>query len=113
MWPVSGPNPSRAAGLCGHCLVTPVDGHIWGIDNGLCFSTRAHLRTVVWEFGGETIPESLLEDVASLPDLADELGELLEEDEIDAIGERVDEVLADPTFPVADQYGRAYPWPLV
>ena len=97
----------------GHCLVTPADGHIWGIDNGLCFSTHAHLRTVIWEFGGETIADDLLADVASLPDLVDAFGELLDEDEIDALSERADELLADPTFPLADEYGRAYPWPLV
>jgi uncharacterized repeat protein (TIGR03843 family) len=97
----------------GHCLVTPADGRIWGIDNGLCFSTHAHLRTVIWEFGGEEIPEQLRADVAALPDLLPHLGELLEREEIDEIVERADELLQDATFPVADQYGRAYPWPLV
>jgi uncharacterized repeat protein (TIGR03843 family) len=97
----------------GHCLLTPVDGHIWGIDNGLCFSTHAHLRTVIWEFGGEPIAEPLLADIAGLPDLLDAFADLLEPDEIEALVERAEEILEDATFPVADAYGRAYPWPLV
>ena len=39
--------------------------------------------------------------------------DLLDEDEIEAIGERADELIAEGVFPLADQYGRAYPWPLV
>lgn len=97
----------------GHCLLTPDDRHIWGIDNGLCFSTHAHLRTVIWEFGGEAIPDHLLADIAGLPDLLDAFDDLLERDEIEALGDRADEIVDDATFPVADAYGRAYPWPLV
>jgi uncharacterized repeat protein (TIGR03843 family) len=96
----------------GHCLVTPADGRIWGIDNGLCFSIHAHVRTVIWEFGGEEIPDDVLADLAAL-DVGDVFDDLLAADEIDAIGHRVDEVISDGCFPVADQYGRAYPWPLV
>jgi uncharacterized repeat protein (TIGR03843 family) len=95
----------------GHCLVTG-DGHIWGIDNGLCFSTHAHVRTVIWEFGGEPIPEPVLADIAAL-DVDGAFDDLLDEDEVEALAARAEEILADGTFPVADAYGRAYPWPLV
>jgi uncharacterized repeat protein (TIGR03843 family) len=96
----------------GHCLVTPADGRIWGIDNGLCFSIHAHVRTVIWEFGGEPIPEDVLADIAAL-DVGSTFDALLDEEEIEAIVDRAGEVVADGHFPVADQYGRAYPWPLV
>ena len=43
----------------GHVLVGD-DGHVWGIDHGLCFATEFKLRTVIWEFGGEPVPEHLL-----------------------------------------------------
>jgi uncharacterized repeat protein (TIGR03843 family) len=46
----------------GHVLIDS-DGHIWGIDHGLCFAAEFKLRTVVWEFGGEPVPDRLL-DVA-------------------------------------------------
>jgi uncharacterized repeat protein (TIGR03843 family) len=96
----------------GHCLVTPADGRIWGIDNGLCFGIHSHVRTVIWEFGGEPIPEDVLDDIAAL-DVGDAFAGLLDDDEIEAIVERADDVVAEGVFPVADQYGRAYPWPLV
>ena len=96
----------------GHCLVTPADGRIYGIDNGLCFSTHAHVRTVIWEFGGEAVPPSILEAVAAL-EVGDAFAGLLEDDEVEAVLERADELVAEAVFPVADQYGRAYPWPLV
>ena len=96
----------------GHCLVTPADGRIYGIDNGLCFSTHAHVRTVIWEFGGEEVPATVLEDVAAL-DVGDAFDGLLDDDEVLAILERADRLVASGVFPVADQYGRAYPWPLV
>ena len=49
----------------GHCLLveatdtTPAS--VWGIDQGLCFAPEYKLRTVIWEFGGEPIPDVLLE----------------------------------------------------
>ena len=51
----------------GHCLLDP-DGQVWAIDNGLCFHAEFKLRTVIWEFAGEPIPEHLLDDVAGLLD---------------------------------------------
>ena len=96
----------------GHCLLTPADGRIWGIDNGLCFSTHAHVRTVIWEFGGEAVPDDILEDLAAL-EPGDAFDELLDEDEIGAIVDRADVLVERGVFPVADEYGRAYPWPLV
>jgi uncharacterized repeat protein (TIGR03843 family) len=96
----------------GHCLVTPADGRIYGIDQGLCFSLHAHVRTVIWEFGGEPIPDDVLADLAAL-DVGDAFTGLLDDDEIEGIVDRAAEVVHDGCFPVADQYGRAYPWPLV
>jgi uncharacterized repeat protein (TIGR03843 family) len=97
----------------GHCLVTP-DGHIWGIDNGLCFSIHAHVRTVIWEFGGEPLPEDVVRDLTALADrLPGGLADLLDDDELDGIVERTADLLAEGVFPMADAYGRAYPWPLV
>ena len=49
----------------GHVLID-VDGHVWGIDHGLCFAAEFKLRTVVWEFGGEEIPAALVAAVAPI-----------------------------------------------
>src|SRR3546814_14265996 len=45
----------------GHCLLG-LDGRIRGIDHGLMFHHEFKLRTVIWEFGGEPIPEALRVD---------------------------------------------------
>jgi uncharacterized repeat protein (TIGR03843 family) len=97
----------------GHCLLTP-DGHIWGIDNGLCFGTHSHVRTVIWEFGGEPLPDGVTADLVRLLDLLPAgLEELLDDDEVEAVADRTADLLEAGVFPLADAYGRAYPWPLV
>jgi len=97
----------------GHLLLGE-DGHIWAIDNGLSFHHEFKLRTVIWEFGGEPIPERLLDDVARLVDsgLPDSFATLLDVFERDAVLTRARAVLAEKTFPI-DTTGRRYPWPLV
>ncbi len=96
----------------GHVLIDGED-HIWGIDHGLCFSADFKLRTVVWEFGGETVDPALTDAIQPLADRVPlEIATLLSDDEVDAIQERAQWVIANPTFPV-DQSGRRYPWPIV
>jgi uncharacterized repeat protein (TIGR03843 family) len=97
----------------GHCLLG-VDGRIYGIDNGLSFHAEFKLRTVIWEFGGEPIPGDLLSDVARFVDsgLPDDLADLLDPFERDALLARARAVLTDACFPI-DGTGRRYPWPLV
>jgi uncharacterized repeat protein (TIGR03843 family) len=97
----------------GHCLLD-VDGRIWAIDNGLSFHHQFKLRTVIWEFAGEPIPEHLLADVERLhtdgPPPA--LVPLLDTFELDALVARAGAILAEPCFPL-DITGHRYPWPLV
>jgi uncharacterized repeat protein (TIGR03843 family) len=96
----------------GHVLID-ADDHIWGIDHGLCFASEFKLRTVVWEFGGETIPDDLVaraDSVARRAPLA--MSTLLDDDEVAAMQERAQWVVDHPVFPV-DTSGRRYPWPLV
>ncbi|MEJ7584877.1 MAG: SCO1664 family protein [Acidimicrobiales bacterium] len=97
----------------GHCLIDS-DGHIWAIDNGLSFSLHARLRTVIWDFAGEPVPDDLLAAVAAVVDssLESRLSELLDPFERDAVGARARALLREGRFPV-DETGHAYPWPLV
>lgn len=89
------------------------DGRIWGIDHGLCFSAVFKLRTVIWDFAGEAIPEALLADIAPLAEaVPDEVAGLLDDDETAALKRRVRRILRDGTLPV-DLTGMRYPWPLV
>lgn len=96
----------------GHCLVG--EGRLWAIDNGLCFHPIPKIRTVIWEFGGETVPATLLADVESaLSRLPADLAGLLGEDELAGLRERGETLLRRPVFPVPDPLEHCYPWPLV
>lgn len=103
-------NTDRKAG---HCLID-CDGHVWGIDNALCFHAQFKLRTVIWDFAGQPIDRSLLDDIERLIDqaLPDSFAVLLDRFERDALRARARGVLASGKFP-HDPTGRRYPWPLI
>ncbi len=97
----------------GHCLAGD-DGRLWAVDNGLTFHCDAKLRTVIWDFGGQPIPDGL---VADLRRLADEgsppaIETLLNPAERRALLRRANALVGRRAFPV-DDTGRRYPWPLV
>ena len=101
----------------GHCLLLPGDvdrpATVWAIDHGLCFATEFKLRTVIWEFGDEPLPEHIL-DVASTicAEVPVDIAALLADDEVDAIQQRAAWMVKERRFPV-DNSGRRYPWPWV
>jgi len=97
----------------GHCLYEPAAQRVWGIDNGLCFSLDARLRTVIWEFAGDPLDTRLRAVAAGLAEcLPPDVAELLDADEAAAISERAARLAARGTFP-HDRSGRGYPWPLI
>ena len=55
-------NADRKAG---HCLRDEND-HIWAIDHGVCFAVEPKLRTVIWEFAGQPIPDQLVNNLKTL-----------------------------------------------
>lgn len=96
----------------GHILLA-VDGSVWGIDHGVCFSDEFKLRTVVWEFGGEPIPAELIEAIEVVSsDVPCTVAQWLTVAECNAMVERARWLAEHAVFPV-DQSGRRYPWPLV
>jgi uncharacterized repeat protein (TIGR03843 family) len=97
----------------GHCLVD-ADDRVWAIDNGLAFHVEFKLRTVIWEFGGEPLPDPLIEDLTAFCDrgLPDGLTDLLDGPECEAILVRTRMLLRAGCFPT-DTTGRRFPWPLV
>jgi hypothetical protein len=101
----------------GHCLLAP-DDTIWVVDHGVCFHEEPKLRTVIWTFVGQPIPDVLIADLDRVRDdlasglLHDELTSLLSPDERAALGERLDAIIADARFPEPGP-GRPYPWPPV
>jgi hypothetical protein len=105
-------NADRKAG---HCLLG-VDGKIWIIDHGVCFNEEPKLRTVIWEFVGEPIPQELKADLDRLSDrltgvdLRAALSDLLSVDEIEAMSDRLSIISREGVFPEPGE-GRPYPWP--
>jgi len=97
----------------GHCLLR-TDGRIRGIDHGLMFHHEFKLRTVIWEFGGEPIPDGIRADVAALVQrgLPGSLCELLDPLEQRALLRRAQALVDAPCFPI-DETGRRYPWPII
>jgi uncharacterized repeat protein (TIGR03843 family) len=102
-------NTDRKAG---HCLLDSND-RVWAIDNGLCFSADFKLRTVIWEFADEPIPDALRERIEPLcSHVPLEVAALLDDDEVEGISARARALVGTGRFP-ADPTGRSYPWPLV
>lgn len=104
----------------GHCLLDE-NGHLWGIDHGITFHEEHKLRTVIWEFAGDPVPEALLPDLERLAQqLSAEaatpyrqaLTELLTEAEITAFTARVERLLKAQVFPMPGS-GPNTPWPPV
>ncbi|MHB1709813.1 MAG: SCO1664 family protein [Acidimicrobiales bacterium] len=98
----------------GHVLCTD-DGRLWGIDHGLCFHDEPKLRTVIWDFAGDEIPEPLLTDLEGLvPDLPDDLARFLTGAERDQLVSRIRKLVATGVFPEPEDTDHSpYPWPLV
>lgn len=103
-------NADRKAG---HILIDH-QRHIWGIDNALCFHHEPKLRTVIWEFGGASISETLLTAMGqAASNLAPEFRELLTDRELRTLSHRLRVVGSMGTLIDLDIDERPYPWPLV
>lgn len=94
--------------------------HLWSIDHGICFHAEYKLRSVIWEFAGMPVPADQLAALQRLRQKLREgrnpairqLKELLSEREMDALQQRLQRLLNQPTFPHPGP-GRHYPWPPV
>lgn len=103
----------------GHILVDESE-HLWSIDHGICFHSDYKLRSVVWEFAGQTIPDALLQNLNCLKETLEDgesnlsvaLSELLNQRELEAMTRRLDRLLKNRSFPRPGP-GRHYPWPPV
>ena len=97
----------------GHVLRSG-DGHLWGIDHGLCFHPEPKLRTVMWDYAGDEVPESRLADLEGLAgDIPDDLARHLTREERHDLVSRIRALLDTPVFPEPGDDRHPYPWPLV
>lgn len=99
----------------GHLLPT-ADGHLFGVDHGVCFAVQNKLRTILWNWRGEALPEDAVEVLHELRvqlsrSLGDQLGELLTSAEVSATCRRIDRLLRTGRFPQPSGQWPAIPWP--
>jgi uncharacterized repeat protein (TIGR03843 family) len=99
----------------GHVLST-VDGRVYGVDHGVCFNVDDKLRTVLWGWVGDPLPEEARQVLARLREqlsgaLGRELAEHLTRAEVAKVGARVDRLLAAGCYPEPPGDWPAVPWP--
>lgn len=97
----------------GH-IITDAAGQVWGVDHGVTLSVEPKLRTVLWGWAGEEIPEEILASVRQVATTLDvgELERWLGPAEIAALHERIASVLESGLFPLPSAEWPAIPWPV-
>jgi uncharacterized repeat protein (TIGR03843 family) len=103
----------------GHCLIDK-SGRVWAIDHGICFNCDYKLRTVIWDYAGQPIPNDMVADLRRLLvelDPARALGKalrhLLDDGEVESLHKRTEGLLKIGKFPSPGRYERSVPWPPV
>jgi hypothetical protein len=107
-------NADRKAG---HCILDQA-GQVWMVDHGLTFHPDNKLRTVIWDFAGQPIPEQILRDLRCLQTGLTEgsnrwlrqLAHLISRTEMNVFRRRVDRLLNAARFPSPGP-GRNVPYP--
>jgi hypothetical protein len=99
----------------GHIIPT-TEGHVYGVDHGICFSVDPKLRTLLWRWAGKPLTaeavqvlERLTEDL--LGDLGEQLHEHLTRREVRRTQQRVAELLRTGRHPEPSGEWPALPWP--
>ena len=87
-------------------LILDVGGKLWSIDHGLTFHADTKIRTVIWDFSGESIPKQLLSDLRNLgvqlqnpQGRVNELLQQLQSEEATALERRIDWILTEGAYP--------------
>ena len=102
----------------GH-LIPLADGHFYGVDHGVCFSTEDKLRTVLWQWQGKPLTREAVQVLARIERemehgrLGQRLRELLSREEVEATWERVRRLLDTGIHPYPSRNWPAIPWPPV
>jgi uncharacterized repeat protein (TIGR03843 family) len=104
----------------GHLLMDPDTNKLWGIDHGLTFHPSPKLRTVIWDFAGQRVSDSLVADIQRVHDkIADQdsdlrhaLDQMINPAEVEALLRRLLHLVDCKLFPQPGP-GRNHPWPPV
>jgi uncharacterized repeat protein (TIGR03843 family) len=85
--------------------------HLYAIDHGICFHEDDKLRTVLWDFSGQKIPQDLLACLSLSRSLLTDLERYLSPREISALSARAESIRNKGTCPRQPRDRRAMPWP--
>jgi uncharacterized repeat protein (TIGR03843 family) len=97
----------------GHVFFEEGTQKLFAIDHGICFHEEEKLRTVIWDFAGQQIPQKLLAPLSKSESWPSVLEPYLSPNEIQALLRRADKLCTAKTFPRPLQGRRAYPYPPV
>jgi uncharacterized repeat protein (TIGR03843 family) len=109
----------------GHVIFEKRTHHLYAIDHGLCFHEDHKLRTVIWDFAGESIPADLIAALKKLRSdlstptnpvgasrkLRNDLSAHLNTGEIDMLNQRAESLIKNGRYPHPPRDRRAYPYP--
>jgi uncharacterized repeat protein (TIGR03843 family) len=98
----------------GHILILE-NGNIQGCDHGVTFHVEDKLRSVLWQFAGESLTKdekSVLKQIIDY-DLNSVLADYLSREEIDAITLRAKKLVNESVLPIPATDRPAIPWPPV
>jgi hypothetical protein len=84
---------------------------LYAIDHGICFHEDDKLRTVLWDFNGQKIPQDLLAPLSRIESLLPSLEPYLTSRERSALCARAESILKRGVFPRQPRDRRALPWP--
>lgn len=98
-----------------HLLPVSTD-RILGVDHGLCFHTDEKLRTILWGWAGDELPEQVVDGLDRLAvglggDLGEDLTAHLTAREMAMLRQRVSRLRRRPVFPRPPQNRTPIPWP--
>lgn len=95
----------------GHIFFEDDTNKLFAIDHGICFHQEDKLRTVIWDFANEKIPNELLAPLSLTSTWSEILQPYLNPTEIRALIRRAEKLCNTKTFPYPSQGRRAYPYP--
>ncbi len=85
--------------------------HLYAIDHGICFHEEEKLRTVIWNFENQIIPDELLAPLSLTSNWSALLESYLTPNELRALKLRAQNLLTSKIFPRVPQDRRAFPYP--
>ena len=93
-------------------ISSPLGTHkLYAIDHGVCFHEENKLRTVIWDFAGQAIPDELLAPLSQTDSWSAIFESYLSPVEIVALQQRAKKLLTSKVFPRAPRDRRAFPYP--